>query len=134
MCFYIQRQSHHVGVTTMEVLDHGSLHSLLEPARQTASAGIRTPAACTTGEHSKSYLDSLIITIRNMRPLHFLPFSYSTAKKRVCRGSGLIQSERDSGIGGITIPHTRLRNGHTADIIGMNIMQHFRPVEEYILY
>ncbi len=54
-----------------------------------------------------------------MRPLHYLLFILQRLKKNVCRGSGLIQSERDSGIGGITIPHTRLRNGHTADIIGM---------------
>jgi hypothetical protein len=100
-----------------------SLHPLLEPTRQTCLGRIRTPAPYTASVNSSKKISR---QLNNNYSEHEVSSLYTIflflllrIKESVCRGSGLIQSERDSGIGGITIPHTRLRNGHTADIIGM---------------
>jgi hypothetical protein len=66
-CFYMGRQSHHVRVTTLERLDQSSLHPPLEQQRQTCP-GLGNPWLPATHANTltKSYLDSLSSTIRNI--------------------------------------------------------------------
>ncbi len=75
--FYMGRQYHHIGVTTIKELYQSSFRPLLKLPRQTClGRGLNPwPPEPQTRTLAKSYLYRLLITIQNMRPLQCIGLS-----------------------------------------------------------